>query len=179
MMTHIVGYNSTNRDVCYGHGKCIAYNTCKCDPLFQGGNCDHITTLSLIIIICSVLAVALVIGTVIGSPITAVCIRHSRRFKRQKMVNAEITSLLPLSDYHPKEDNLEWMIQYEDLTFLQRLSEGSFGVVFSGTYRSSPVAIKKLKTNTNIIEEFEQEVNVLKSLRHPNIVVSVIIIPCN
>jgi serine/threonine protein kinase len=61
----------------------------------------------------------------------------------------------------------EWIIDHNDIEFEKRISEGTFGIVFQGMYkRKIPVAIKKLKINNNR-GEFESEVKILKSLRHP------------
>jgi predicted Ser/Thr protein kinase len=61
----------------------------------------------------------------------------------------------------------EWIIDHNDIEFEKRISEGTFGIVFQGMYkRKIPVAIKKLKINDSR-GEFESEVKILKSLRHP------------
>lgn len=68
-----------------------------------------------------------------------------------------------------ERDSSGWIIRFEDLKFQQRLSEGSFGIVCQGVYQGSPVAIKILKEDS-LHDDFENEVKILKSLRHPNIV---------
>lgn len=57
------------------------------------------------------------------------------------------------------------------LRFGVKVGEGSFGEVFEGTLYGGPVAIKRLKVHTNqAIEDFDHEIEVMKQLRHPNIV---------
>jgi serine/threonine protein kinase len=65
-----------------------------------------------------------------------------------------------------KGDN--WLIPRKDIEITQMIGEGTFSVVFKGIYKKSPIAIKKLKIDDNL-EEFQHEVQILKSLRHPNI----------
>lgn len=56
------------------------------------------------------------------------------------------------------------------------LGEGSYGVVYKGTFRGLPVAVKVLKINPSkaiqqrLEDEFLKEVKMLAELRHPNII---------
>ncbi|KAL0479583.1 serine/threonine-protein kinase DrkD [Acrasis kona] len=68
-----------------------------------------------------------------------------------------------------KQDIEHFIIESSDLTFLSRISEGSYGVVFSGRYLGSQVAIKMMK-RLESDHEFENEVKMLVELRHPNVV---------
>ncbi len=54
--------------------------------------------------------------------------------------------------------NEDWIINADELTFGERISEGSFGVVYIGTYRNSLVAIKIMKTMNSDDESFQNEV---------------------
>ncbi|KAF4318222.1 hypothetical protein BBO99_00000690 [Phytophthora kernoviae] len=54
------------------------------------------------------------------------------------------------------------------------ISRGGFGLVFTGTYRSRQVAIKKIRLNSDAeasqIEHFIGEITIMATLRHPRIV---------
>jgi len=66
----------------------------------------------------------------------------------------------------------EWEIPYNELVIKRQLGEGSFGVVYQGSWRGTSVAIKKLKTqgiNQSVLEDFKAEIGVLGKLRHPNV----------
>eukprot|EP00124_Ichthyophonus_hoferi_P004803 Ihof_evm1s582 gene=Ihof_evmTU1s582 len=61
-------------------------------------------------------------------------------------------------------------LSYSDLTLEEELGRGAFGVVYAGGLYGSPVAIKMLHINISNKEEFVHEINVMRRLRHPNIV---------
>jgi hypothetical protein len=68
-------------------------------------------------------------------------------------------------------NNVDYIIDLKDLFFVGRLAEGSYGVVFRGVYKGTPVAIKRMKLDhEDGNEDFLREVQILKLLRHPNIV---------
>ncbi|ELP84399.1 protein kinase, putative, partial [Entamoeba invadens IP1] len=59
-------------------------------------------------------------------------------------------------------------IDYDELTEDKKLGEGSFGVVFKGSFRGNVVAIKKMKTvfdDNKLMDEFENEVSMLDKFR--------------
>lgn len=63
---------------------------------------------------------------------------------------------------------------YRELRFLEggKLGEGGFGVVYQGRWRGISVAIKQLRLDRLTVEtqkSFEQETQVMFSLKHPNI----------
>ena len=74
-----------------------------------------------------------------------------------------------------KRDLTNFKLDVKELTFEKKLDEGEFGIVHKATLWGIPVAVKthkKINLNTfnSIRTEFLKEVNVLGSLRHPNIV---------
>jgi serine/threonine protein kinase len=66
----------------------------------------------------------------------------------------------------------EYEVDYSEVEVEKELARGSFGIVFTGRWRGTDVAIKKL-VNQNLsqkeLEEFHAEVNVMKKLHHPNV----------
>ena len=72
----------------------------------------------------------------------------------------------------PLERGGDVRVLYKELTIGEELGRGAYGVVFSGSYFGSPVAIKKLFLNVpnSLVDDFHQEVSVMRRLRHPNVV---------
>ena len=65
------------------------------------------------------------------------------------------------------------MIQYDELSIGNEIGRGGFGVVYQGTWRMTDVAIKVLLLEqlTDVArKEFEAEAQIMRKLRHPNIV---------
>jgi alpha-tubulin suppressor-like RCC1 family protein len=181
---HLDGVNATDGHVCHKHGKCIAYNICKCTAFFQGDQCKYFTPLAWFLVLTGVFFFAFIFSLLIAIPITIICIRYHKQYKKQRRVDVELKSLLRenlISRSEEDEDEFQstWMLRYGDLIFQERLAEGSFGIVFRGMYHNSPVAIKMIKHDDTTMDDFKQEVQVMKSLRHPNIVVSFVIIFSN
>lgn len=60
----------------------------------------------------------------------------------------------------------------KDLKYIKKVSEGSFGVVYLGTYMENEVAIKVFKKRDDKIniDSFLKEVEILSGLKHRNIV---------
>nr|XP_006002996.1 PREDICTED: tyrosine-protein kinase FRK [Latimeria chalumnae] len=65
----------------------------------------------------------------------------------------------------------QWEIERNSLKFLKKLGAGQFGEVWEGLWNSTtPVAIKTLKTGTMDPKDFLREAQVMKKLRHPNLI---------
>jgi len=65
------------------------------------------------------------------------------------------------------------LIQYGELQFGKELGRGAFGVVYAGTYRGQPVAIKTIQgaPTQESLKEFNEEANLLAGVpHHPNVV---------
>ncbi|MES2217099.1 MAG: protein kinase [Pseudomonadota bacterium] len=65
-----------------------------------------------------------------------------------------------------------YQIPFNDLTIGKELGRGGFGIVYQGTWRYNPVAIKQLlsKPSNDAIAEFTAEAQIMARLRSPNIV---------
>mmetsp|Transcript_34369 Transcript_34369/g.86279 ORF Transcript_34369/g.86279 Transcript_34369/m.86279 type:complete len:769 (+) Transcript_34369:194-2500(+) len=77
---------------------------------------------------------------------------------------------LSLLDFNAAED---WKLDVSKLRIDKKIGQGAFGEVFKGEYLGTPVAVKSLITGSiseDVDIEFKREVSILKSLRHPNIV---------
>jgi alpha-tubulin suppressor-like RCC1 family protein len=64
-------------------------------------------------------------------------------------------------------------INFSEIRFGNKISEGSYGIVYKGKWKELKVAIKTLKKEhhkENTIKDFLNEVSALQCLRHPNIV---------
>ena len=102
-------------------------------------------------------------------PFILVYYRKQRKQRSQEIELRNLLSerLIAINNDDDLNINEEWIIHRDDIQFETRISEGAFGVVFKGKYKNKmPVAIKKLKLDDSM-EEFESEVRILKSLRHP------------
>ena len=89
------------------------------------------------------------------------------KYRKQKKAN----------DGQLEEMNRVWNINSSEVQLMERLdlqTPGSYGDVYQARYRDIDVAVKKLKlamrSNARIEKEFEREIQVMKSIRHPNIV---------
>lgn len=65
----------------------------------------------------------------------------------------------------------QWEIDRTSLTFLDKLGSGQFGQVYEGRWNGlTPVAIKTLKEGSMDREDFLAEAQIMKELRHPNLI---------
>jgi alpha-tubulin suppressor-like RCC1 family protein len=137
------GKNSTDSMVCNGQGTCSAYNTCDCNKYFTGSECKEWTLTSGMIFLGISLSVIIITGLLIGLPILFMYTRYRRRFTKQQQVETEMKDLLEQSliraDALSEKIDRDWIISFDDLKFLEKLSEGSFGVVFKGRYKCADV----------------------------------------
>lgn len=77
----------------------------------------------------------------------------------------------PPSEERITEMQENWLIPAGKLTVQSELGRGAFGVVYKGKYLTTTVAVKKLhQHNDDIAKDFLHEVQIMKNLRHPNIV---------
>ena len=68
----------------------------------------------------------------------------------------------------------EWEVDAKNLIKKKLIGQGSFGEVFFGTYLGSPCAIKtmlpKLQAQSKLVRQFVDEILLMSTLRHPNVV---------
>ncbi|XP_022772603.1 serine/threonine-protein kinase STY8-like isoform X2 [Durio zibethinus] len=73
----------------------------------------------------------------------------------------------------PPSGNDVWDIDTSLLKYESKLASGSYGDLYMGTFCGQDVAIKVLRTehlNENLRREFIQEVNIMRKIRHKNVV---------
>ena len=68
-----------------------------------------------------------------------------------------------------------WRIEGDEIKFVEKIGEGGFGEVWLAEYREMQVAVKILNENERLFvdnsnELFQQEIDFMRHLRHPNIV---------
>jgi tRNA A-37 threonylcarbamoyl transferase component Bud32 len=114
------------------------------------------------------------LGAFVLMLISLLIARNAYRLRRLKNRESEMERLLEerlLVDDETTscEPQHSWIIDYSELQIDDRISEGTFGVIFKGRLRGMVVAIKKLKADGDE-DAFHQEAKILASLRHPNTV---------
>ncbi|KAL4572829.1 hypothetical protein LXL04_019615 [Taraxacum kok-saghyz] len=73
----------------------------------------------------------------------------------------------------PNDGTDVWEIDPQFLTLDHKVASGSYGDLYKGTYRSQEVAVKMLKAeriDTDMQQEFAQEVYIMRKIRHKNVV---------
>lgn len=96
---------------------------------------------------------------------------------RVGLFNSETTTPLLLGNNSSsslirfKED-----IDFKEIKLGERIGRGNFGEVYIGYWRNTSVAVKKCKINVDshdqqeILDDFEREAQIMRSLRHPNVI---------
>ena len=146
-------------------GTCLVTNNrmkCVCNPGYNRDSEGYCTVKSKIQIasLSSTGAILLVV-------VTGISIILYKLYQIKKRNEANIKSF----------ENV-WNIGFEEIKFDKRLDteiSGAFGEVYRGTYRQIAVAIKKFQLyQMQIIKrsraEFAREIEVMKTIRHPNVV---------
>lgn len=67
-------------------------------------------------------------------------------------------------------DENEHEVDSTELEYQKKLGSGSFGEVYSASWKKTPVAVKILSSHLEDKQEFKNEYNFLQKLSHPNIV---------
>ncbi len=163
---------------CSGHGTCDAKNSdnsefaCKCDFWYQGNDCGTLSLDTYILIACLVFLIVLAL-------VTAAYYHYYRQQNKKVLAELRIGLLdanhdsssmggefVPKTYLQSIQQDLilrDVFVPYEEIKIEGKIGEGSFGVVFKGTFRGAQVAIKQMKSpvymqlSENDIEEFRKE----------------------
>ncbi|BAF20531.1 serine/threonine-protein kinase STY46 [Oryza sativa Japonica Group] len=87
---------------------------------------------------------------------------------KQSLINSQVNHV-----QIPKDNTDEWEINFDVLDIQEKVASGTYGDLYRGTYFGEDVAIKVLKSdrlNENMQEEFNEEVFIMRKIRHKNIV---------
>jgi len=132
--------------------------------------------LPLVIAACACAGLLLIL--VVVWRVYALWLRHGGAFSAQPASRlADLTNehgeIDPAKQIkHLKRSTAEFGIRYDELKFGKMLGKGSQGEVFKANWRGSTVAVKKVDTRKvppEIIEEFCQEAQIMRRLRHPTL----------
>lgn len=78
----------------------------------------------------------------------------------------------PLTHSYMLEGKVDGQMSLSEIKVGARIGKGSYGEVYLGTWQGTTVAVKKLpahKINEEFLREFAREANLMKTLRHPNV----------
>ncbi|KAL0485476.1 serine/threonine-protein kinase/receptor [Acrasis kona] len=167
--SYCFGLLSINNEVCNAQGVCVAPNICQCKSGYFGETCRiHVTAL----ILPPIVSLLLIVIVISSSFIVKRFIRFKKDYDITKVRFKDVEMELLVKNKKLDTIDANYYIDPNHLEFDQRRGGGSYADVFKGTYKGAPVAIKLMKKSVGeeIDEEFEKEINILKSLHHPNIV---------
>jgi hypothetical protein len=140
------GRNASDPLTCFSRGICVGPDQCQCDDFNTGPLCNRISGLSIALItVASTLLVLQVL-------LTCLCVctcgcyfgrKITRKLQSQRDAEIEMESLLRESliniETLSEQVDRDWVIPLSEIKFTEKLSEGSFGVVFKGRYQNSDV----------------------------------------
>jgi hypothetical protein len=140
------GRNASDPLTCFSRGICVGPDQCQCDDFNTGPLCNRISGLAIALItVGSTLLVLQVL-------LTCVCVctcscyfgrKITRKLQSQRDAEIEMESLLRESliniETLSEQVDRDWVIPLSEIKFTEKLSEGSFGVVFKGRYQNSDV----------------------------------------
>jgi len=98
---------------------------------------------------------------------------HPYKLKSPLYVITKDSKYIILLDIESKLSNLKFEINVNEIVPTKKLGHGASGTVWSGNWRGTPVAVKEWHMeflNSKILQQFQNEVDLISSLRHPNIV---------
>jgi len=100
-------------------------------------------------------------------------LENEEQIKLNKLNELEQTHVLNIRTM--TLNGLNFFINYDELTLSRKVGEGGFGEVFLGSWNGKHIAVKKLtlkhtSKDRSVFLRFINEINIISSLRHPNIV---------
>lgn len=128
---------------CSGNGVCVSPLFCQCNAIFDGADCTRLSGLTLFLIIAGCFSVAalllsiLFFGTMYSGKKLVAQVRHLIKQRRTVLEMEELLREGLVKD--AEHVDRDWVIPLSEITFTERLDEGSFGVVFKGRYKGSDV----------------------------------------
>jgi len=150
-----------NGTICSNHGSCD-YDTsaCVCNNEFTGKFCQSA--------IVSTSDTGTIVGAVVGSVVPTILI--------VLVVIFAVVAIVLWRTMRKKDD--EWEVDLSELEIKEQIGMGAVGAVHKGLWNGTEVAIKTLITVESpqravvreIERNFREEVRVMTSLRHPNVV---------
>ncbi|AVK76543.1 serine-threonine kinase [Pandoravirus neocaledonia] len=159
------GGNTERRAVmCSGRGACHASAegaaVCTCDAGWYGARCETPVEPSSQLSLAGVIAgatlggIALALLIVVGLVVLVAVVYHVAAVRQRNR-------------------DADWEIRTDDLDMGPLLGRGGHGEVYRAVWRGTDVAVKTLGTEAltrDAVQAFRDEVRVMTSLRHPNVV---------
>ena len=151
---------------CFHHGRCIVQlpNTIYCDCDFgYWGKIDN----------CKVPYVGfLFIGSALIALVTVAFVWLTKQYKENKREAEERGRMLRSSRKELSRLAAMFNIDSSEIRLRKNLASGAFGEVWLAEYREMLVAVKRLKVvHVDIyMKEFEREGQMMRDIRHPNII---------
>ena len=159
-------------NICHGNGKCrldlkTFASTCDCKPgYWSRDNCAF--------------PIYIVIGAVAGLIVVLLAglfVSALRRYRRKAAEERDRTRQLRSSRKEISQLTSAWRIDADEINLRGRIDEksrGAFCEAWLAEYRDMQVAVKRLRRisllDPDSIREFEREVEIMRTLRHPNVV---------
>eukprot|EP00117_Sycon_ciliatum_P028011 scpid16651/ scgid4929/ Probable serine/threonine-protein kinase drkA; Receptor-like kinase 1; Receptor-like kinase A; Vesicle-associated receptor tyrosine kinase-like protein 1 len=151
-------------DPCHGHGSCknkAGRAQCFCDPGYMP---ETMCYLPIYFLIAGFIALLLLL----------IVLTVARKYHRSRRETQEKQRQLRASRKKITELTRVWEIQWHQLTMREKMAAGGFGEVWLAELSDMLVAVKHLKqsslTEPASVQDFRREVELMQTLRHPNIV---------
>merc|ERR1719482_786448 len=97
-----------------------------------------------------------------------------RKVKRLQQEIQRLTARLKEAELYSAQDEGLPVFNLDEVKMGKQISQGGFSVVLEATWRSTPCAVKKIfdpVITEELRAEFENEVKMLRRLRHPNVII--------